>query len=58
MNDKEYANISKIALELISLTFVLKACCENYEENISESSKLVELTRILHTKAEEIFNYI
>lgn len=58
MDNKEDTNISKIALELISLTFVLKACCENYEENISEFSKLVELSRILHAKAEEILDYV
>lgn len=54
MDDNEYEKLSTIANQLTSMTFVLKSCCENYEQSIPEFAQLYEFTVMLHDTSNRI----
>jgi len=58
MNEEECEKLSRITWKLSSMTFVLNACCENYEQDIKEFSKITEFTRILHGVSEELYDLL
>lgn len=58
MNDEEHKKLSILADKITSMTFVLKAYCENFEQNISELSKLYEFAEILNNTSNEIYDLL
>lgn len=58
MNDIEYEKLSAIANQLNSMTFVLKSCCENFEQKIPEFAKLYEFSQILYNTSCKIYDLL
>lgn len=56
MNEEECEKLSRITWKLTSMTFVLKGCCENYEQDIKEFANITEFTKILHKTSEELYD--
>lgn len=58
MNEKVYKNLSELANQLSSMTFVLTVYCENFGENIKEFDYLVEFSQIMHKTAKDLYKLL
>lgn len=58
MDEEKEIKLSKLALKLSSLTFVLNGRCTNYDGESVCSSNLIEFTKILHETSEELFDLL
>jgi hypothetical protein len=58
MNDTEYENLSSIASQLISMTFILKCYCEYFEQDIPEFAKLIDFMIILNKTCNKLFDIL
>lgn len=58
MDEEIYQKLSELANQLSSMTFVLNAYCENYEQSISEIAYLREFSHIMHKTAQKIYELL
>lgn len=58
MNDEIYSNLSELANQLSSMTFILNAYCKNFEEDIKEFDYLVEFSQIMHKTAKDLYKLL
>lgn len=58
MDEEIYKKLSELANQLSSMTFVLNAYCENYEQSISEIAYLTEFSQMMHKTAQKIYDLL
>lgn len=58
MNEEIYNNLSELANQLSSMTFILTVYCENFGENIKEIDYLVEFSQIMHKTAKNLYKLL
>lgn len=58
MNDEIRKELSELANQLSSMTFILNAYCENFEEEIYEIDCLVEFSQIMHKTAKNLYKLL
>lgn len=55
MDETVYEKLFDIVNQLSSMSFILKAYCEKYEEDVKEIGYLVEFAKIMHETVREIY---